>query len=251
MADAEQNKTYWLSYGAGVNSTALLILLSTGRLPQYTPFRVLFSDTKTERPETYSYLGRITTWASEHGVTIETCYPKEGVLERWKRLSVCGNRMMRACTVEAKIRPMERYLKEHGTKEDPNLIGIHAGESHRAKPAYPNERTRLYPLVDLDIDHEGCQKIIRDAGLCVPFKSGCWCCPFLRVREILELAKDNPDKFAEIIALEEAANANHPGDTVRIQWGKPAKEYLKRVHELDHLPFDDENDQLPCECFSS
>ncbi len=31
---------FWLSYGFGVNSTALAILLVSGKLPQYEPWRV-------------------------------------------------------------------------------------------------------------------------------------------------------------------------------------------------------------------
>ena len=48
---------YWLSYGGGINSTALAILLIENKLPQYVPFRVLFSDTGNEKDETYNFIG--------------------------------------------------------------------------------------------------------------------------------------------------------------------------------------------------
>ena len=48
--------TFWLSFGGGVNSTALAVLLVRGKLPQFEPWRIVFSDTGEERPETYTYL---------------------------------------------------------------------------------------------------------------------------------------------------------------------------------------------------
>lgn len=50
---------YWLSYGGGVNSTALAVLLCEGRLPELQPWRIVFADTLTERPETYNYIDRV------------------------------------------------------------------------------------------------------------------------------------------------------------------------------------------------
>ncbi|MEM3161041.1 MAG: phosphoadenosine phosphosulfate reductase family protein, partial [Nitrososphaera sp.] len=49
----QENTKYVLSYGGGVNSTALMILLVRHKLPiDY----VIFADTGSERPETYTYL---------------------------------------------------------------------------------------------------------------------------------------------------------------------------------------------------
>ena len=46
-----------LSYGAGVQTTALLVLVASGKQPR--PAAVLFADTGGEHPETYAYLAEI------------------------------------------------------------------------------------------------------------------------------------------------------------------------------------------------
>lgn len=233
---------HWLSYGGGVNSTALAVLLVNGHLPQYEPFRVTFSDTKTEKPETYAYIrDHFGPWFEARGHKLETVYPKEGVLERWERLKVTGSRILRTCTDLGKIRPLETHYKENGGGIQ--LIGIDAGEPHRAVP----RPGKVYPLVDLDIDREGCVDIIKSAGLPVPAKSGCWCCPFMRVGEVIRLAKEDACKFDRIERLELAAferNGNYLW-----QWGdRPASYWRERAKQGD-LFIQDRDPEIPCGCY--
>ena len=47
-----------LSYGGGINSTAILALVKLGKYPM--PDRIIFCDTGAERPETYCYMKYIT-----------------------------------------------------------------------------------------------------------------------------------------------------------------------------------------------
>jgi hypothetical protein len=126
------------------------------------------------------------------------------------------------------------------------LIGIHAGEAHRAK----DDPLKRYPLVEKDYDQDDCISIIKAAGLCTPYKSGCWCCPFMRKGEIIALAKEHPERFSEIVALESAAQERHP-DGVRMQWAMPARKYLALAAQGDFHEELDENDSLPCECFQA
>jgi len=65
-------------------------------------------------------------------------------------------------------------------------MGIAAEEAHRADNKKHGKNTR-YPLIEKNIDRAGCKEIILNAELCLPAKSGCWCCPFMRVGEILDL----------------------------------------------------------------
>lgn len=117
---------YWLIYGGGVNSTALAILMVRGKLPQYEPWRTVFSDTGEERSETYSYIrDHFEPWLAKHGKTLEVVRPEETILERWERLKVTGSRLLRACTVEGKIKPIERHVAANGGGVQ--LIGIDAG----------------------------------------------------------------------------------------------------------------------------
>lgn len=249
----------WLSYGGGVNSTALAVLLCEGKLPHYEPFRLIFSDTGDERDETYSYVRSVfEPYLARHSRTLETVRPKETVLQRWQRLRVTGSRIIRSCTEKAKIIPLRDYLRLHAQPGDRQLIGIADDESHRARPGLPtDEWPKLYPLVEEGIDRDGCIQIIRGAGLCVPIKSGCWHCPFLRVGEVKALATERPDRFQTITDLEAAATVAHPPapGADRTQWGKRrAVVWLKLA--TDAKAYDDSQDRLfesepdiPCACW--
>lgn len=240
--------THWLSYGGGVNSTALVIALCDGLIPGVDRWRVVFSDTKDEKDETYDYIDRVMRpWIRQRGKVIETVCGTEGVLERWQRLKVCGNRMLRACTVEAKIKPITWHIEAHGSKNDIQLIGIHADEQHRAKPARDGELARRFPLVELGWGSEECVDAIKRAGLPVPVKSGCWHCPFMRRKEIIELSISAPCKFEQIVALEDAANAEQGADVnqnPRMQWHRPARE----IRDGGAL-FADASKDMPCSCW--
>jgi 3'-phosphoadenosine 5'-phosphosulfate sulfotransferase (PAPS reductase)/FAD synthetase len=238
--------THWLSYGAGVNSTAVLVALLDGRI-QADPWRIVWADTHDEKDETYDYVfGVIQPFLRKRGRVLEIVCGREGVLGRWERLSVTGSRLIRSCTEESKILPIKRHILAHGSPADVQLIGIHADEAHRAKPARSGELARRYPLIDLDWGSDECREAIEAAGLPVPVKSGCWHCPFMRRREIVDLAISAPCKFDRIVKLEDAANAKHPSEdgTPRMQWSKPARE----IRDGGALFADAANDK-PCACF--
>lgn len=236
--------THWLSYGGGVNSTALAIALVDGMVPGVDRWRIVFADTKDEKDETYEYVDCVfRPWLRAYGHVLETVCAPEGVIERWERLSVTGSRLIRSCSVESKINPIKRYIAAMGDAADVQLLGIHAGESHRA-----TERTGIrYPLVELDWGQEECLDAIKAAELPIPVKSGCWHCPFARRSEVIALSVSAPCKFERIVKLEDAANAKHgpqPDGTPRMQWSKPARQ-IRGGGAL----FEDAAKDLPCGCW--
>lgn len=243
-----------MSYGGGVNSTALAVLLVQGRFPEFSPWRIVWADTQDEHDETYDYIFRVfMPWLRKHGKTLEVVRGDEGVLERWERLRVTGSRIVRACTIEAKLNPIERHRKAHGTHEDVTLVGIAADESHRAKPTQNGTPVR-FPLVEANIDRDDCKRIIAEAGLCVPAKSGCWHCPFMRVGEVLKLAIEQPEKFERIARLENASAESHPRepDMAIAHWGnKPCDYWRKRAAGVEAQgTLMDVSDDKPCACWA-
>jgi 3'-phosphoadenosine 5'-phosphosulfate sulfotransferase (PAPS reductase)/FAD synthetase len=169
-------------------------------------------------------------------------------------------------------------IKEAGVVQ---LLGIDSDQPHRARPSREGDiALKAYPLINLGIDRKGCERIIAEAGLCVPPKSGCWHCPFKRKSEVIKLALERPERFQKIIDLEAASIAKHPVPVrpdapdnfnprpdefvdrfdfeqalqqidqylewtpkVRAQWnGRPAVEWLKMAKDqaLQATMFDDE-----------
>lgn len=238
-----EQHTNWLSYGAGVISTAMLVALMDGRV-KAEPWRVVWADTKDEKDETYSYVfGTIMPWLRARGRTLEVVCGQEGVLERWERLEVTGSRIVRACTSHAKIYPMRRHVLAHGTVGDTQLVGIDADEQHRAKQPSDDKLKVRYPLIELDWGRDECVEAIKGAGLPVPPKSGCWHCPFMRKAEVVQLAISAPCKFERIVALEDAAAAKH-GQRLN-QWGNKTAREWRDGGSL----FVDASKDLPCACW--
>ena len=55
----------------------------------------------------------------------------------------------------------------------------------------------------MKINRRGCKKIIKDFGLKVPVKSGCFFCPFTKMTNWKRLQLRHPDLFQKAIELEE------------------------------------------------
>src|SRR5436309_7907975 len=73
-----------LSYGGGVNSTALMVVLLREGYPLD---EVVFADTGAERPETYNYLRTAQLFLKKHYLTLRVLRSKNGSL-----LDTCRNR---------------------------------------------------------------------------------------------------------------------------------------------------------------
>jgi 3'-phosphoadenosine 5'-phosphosulfate sulfotransferase (PAPS reductase)/FAD synthetase len=187
-----------LSLGAGVNSTALLVLKSQGKVDFDC---AVFADTGGENPETYQYLEQvIKPFCALHKIPLEVV-KREGkdlYQESWER-KIIPTRMFRSCTDKFKIRVLKGYVRRKFPDENVVfLVGISSEEDERAKNGCGN----LYPLVDLGIDREGCKKIIQDAGLPIPIKSGCYFCPFTPKHGWLNLLKKHPELYKKAEELE-------------------------------------------------
>lgn len=159
-----------ISFGAGVNSVAMTILLvSEGwRGP------IVFADTGCEWPETYCYLEQFDReWLAPRGLSVTRLQglPWQRVHGGATLIGYCEERCVvpqaavRWCTIEWKVNPIGRWASANGI--DVQLIGIAADESHR-------QPLKRRPLVDRNVTRQGCIDIITAEGLDVPQKSGCY-----------------------------------------------------------------------------
>ena len=118
-----------------------------------------------------------------------------------------GNRQ---CTVDFKIRVIERWQRQHGaTKNNRAVIGLGISmdeiQRMRNDSRIPTQ-TLEYPLIDLRLTRNDCRNIIADAGLPIPPKSACWFCPFQKHSEWQDMRRDKPEMFQRAIELEEHIN---------------------------------------------
>jgi len=229
-----------LSFGAGVNSTAIIALALLKEIPM--PDYIVFSDTGAEWPHTYKYINYleskgisiiILTGGKYFMTLIEYCQMKNFV----------PSRMNRWCTEYWKITPVNRFRMGLG-KDTKMIIGIDAGESHRAE-----RKPRVYkyfPLIELGIDRKGCEKIIRKAGLGVPQKSGCYICPYQRKRQWIELKKHHPELWKVAVDLEKNSIFKHEKFTYIT--GMTIEKFVSDQDKQEELDFGIVLDQS-CECY--
>lgn len=217
-----------ISYGGGVQSTALLVLAAQKKLQEVMGGEIraaLFGNTgdDSEHPDTIKYVRSVAipyakannidlieldTYMNGKKITIWN----EIMREDSKRVLIpafgdVGRPLQRTCTVEFKIKTVGRWVKQNGaTKQDPALvaIGISTDEIQRAgRGKEESKQQRVYPLLDLGLSRTDCVNIIQSAGIPVPPKSSCFFCPFHKKIVWAEMRRDRPDLFEKAQQLED------------------------------------------------
>lgn len=212
----------FVSFGGGVQSTALLVL-AVRREIDYRTFLFCDVGADSENPETLIYVDEVAwPYAERHGLELVRLQKikRDGsvdtVLRRINeskrsvpipvRMSRNGAPGTRQCTVDFKIRRVGKYLKEQGaTASNPATValGISTDEIQRARTdsGMPHELLD-YPLLTLKLSRHDCKQIIREAGLPEPPRSACWFCPLRRASGWAEMKLTQPDQFQRVIGIE-------------------------------------------------
>ncbi len=214
------------SSGGGWQSIAALVLSAQGRIDFPVHLFANVGD-DSESPGTLDYVRNVAMpYAEAHGIEfhelrkqrrdgtqrtlLETLTrPKSRSLPIPVRVAN-GAPGTRTCTIEYKIKVLQRWHREHGaTAADPAHVGIgfSSDELDRVsgRPRKPYEVAE-YPLIDLGISRNGCAKIITDVGLPMPPKSACWFCPFHKPSTWREMRRDEPVQFGKAVELESLLN---------------------------------------------
>jgi len=188
-----------LSYGAGTNSTAMLVGLSErGERPD----AILFADTGGERPSTYAHIAEVSAWCAANGfpeITIVRATGKtleQDCLDRNALPAIAYG--FKTCSLRWKKDPQDKWCRNNGFRDAIRLIGIDADETRRAKE-YPLTR---YPLIEWDWGRDECVDAIPREGISQPGKSACFFCPSTKKKEILALA---PDLIQRALRIESGA----------------------------------------------
>ena len=184
----------YLSYGGGVNSTACIVLWDRGLL-DYD--EAIYVDHGCDWPETREYVQMM---AERFPITIlePEVEGYSNLYEYAAHYNMIPSRLRRWCTNKFKVRVINKYIERPCF----SLIGFSVDESKRAKISTEDGVENRFPLIELEIDREGCKKIILDFGLPVPIKSGCYFCPYQRVGQWRLLRKIHPELFISKERLE-------------------------------------------------
>lgn len=228
-----------LSYGGGIQTIAMCVLVATGRLPK--PDFVIAADTGREIPTTWQYarehaaplLARVglDLHIAPHDLATIDIYAHNGDL--LLPVYTDTGKLPTYCSTEWKQRVVHRYARKVlDVKGDMiNWIGFSLDERKRVK----GEDGRRYPLLDLMLTREDCIRIVLDAGLPLPRKSRCWMCPHQTPDEWLEVY-DDPAQWAEAVALDNEVRENDERGGVYLHESRKPLELLTREDILSSRP---------------
>jgi hypothetical protein len=229
-----------VSYGAGVDSTAMLIAMHERGI---RPDLILFADTGGEKPETYEYLTTIDAWLERVGFPAVTTVRYEPVRAPYHTLEekCLANEALpslaypgpghHSCSLVFKVEPQNKFLKTWppaleawaAGRKVTKAIGYDNGSRDCARRAKADRATyrpgnndakkyeMIYPLQEWGIDREAAARLIEAAGLPVPVKSACFFCPAMKIAEVLELQIKHPDLFARALKIESVAKHGKHG----------------------------------------
>ncbi|MFI7209509.1 hypothetical protein [Micromonospora aurantiaca (nom. illeg.)] len=234
----------YLSLGAGVQSSTLLLLAAQGRIPTFDA--AVFADTSWEPRAVYQHLDRLTGIAERAGievVRVSTGHIRADALDPKHRfasmplftLGPNGERGMarRQCTGEYKIKPIKAEVRRrlgypHPARVPAGVvaemaIGISLDEIGRARDADVAYMRNVFPLLDLGWRRDDCIRYLDEHGLGDTPKSSCVGCPFHDDGFWADLKANSPTEWADAVAFDHAirdgsARATAEGHPLRGQF---------------------------------
>lgn len=240
----ETQPLYVLSYGGGVNSSALYFHLLENNLPLDL---VIFSDTGEETKDTYNTVFRMALQCKKDRIPFVTVKSKLGKLYDYyfNKKAVMGI-FRRDCTSKFKIAPIRQYLRLTYGKQQKfvQYIGIAYDEMQRITTSDVKYIELSYPFVDSKIDRNGNIAIL-DKYKFNASKSGCIGCPFQSKKKWEELCKTDLVEYERWEKLE-LNNSGYPRILINGSWDlSKFKKNVIAQKSLDKFIQTQEND-LTC-----
>jgi hypothetical protein len=215
-----------LSLGAGVQSTALLMLILNGEVECDA---AVFADTGWEPAAVYEHLGRLRTLAADRGFPVYVVQAGDiRDTERQKAfydapyflLQPDGTEGMarRQCTHQLKLLPIRRKVREvmaeRGVGVEPGaveqFIGISLDEVQRMKPSDVRYIVNRWPLIERGWTRHDCVLYLREHTISAP-RSACIGCPYHSDTEWRDMKRDRPGEFADAVQFEREIQVTEAG----------------------------------------
>ncbi|ELK41263.1 hypothetical protein D478_14860 [Brevibacillus agri BAB-2500] len=258
-----------LSFGAGTQSTALLLMALNGEINGVIPDFIIFSDTGWESDRVYEWLhhindhiklvdGKEIILASAGNIRNDTLDPSRSrfaSIPFYIKNETGGSEGMarRQCTREYKIDPVNKKIREllgykprQRVKEVVHLWkGISTDEIRRVKPSRVSWQIAEHPLVDIvGADRNDCIEYVKRINLGTPPKSSCIGCPYHDNQYWADMKANYPDEFEDAAQFEDYIRTGLP----RFK----GKAYLHRscipLREIDFSMYGREEDAFDNEC---
>ena len=217
-----------LSCGAGVQSTAIVLLMRDGRLPLVD--HAIFADTGWEPDAVYRQVDEVAAVLADLDIPLHRVSQgnlRADAIDPEHRFASIpyfvrnpdGSDGMgrRQCTAEYKLKPISREVRRLLGAPGPRYrtvprgrvaeqwIGFSTDEVGRVK----DDRTvlyerRRYPLLELGMSRRDCLRYLDRAGWGHTAKSACIGCPFHGNRQWRDLRDNHPAEWADAVEFDHA-----------------------------------------------
>jgi hypothetical protein len=206
------------SYGGGIQSVSILVLIATDKLPK--PELIIMADTGREGATTWDYLTKHARPLMDsiglqfelvpHSYSVVDLYGHNGDMLLPAYTST--GKLPTFCSDEWKQRPVRRRLRELGYGPKKPIIqwlGMSLDEVDRLRQSDVQWIQNHYPLCfDVKKRRHECELLIADYGLPLPEKSACWMCPNRQYDEWQYLKDNQPADWQNAVELEKQLSAD-------------------------------------------
>ena len=217
----QPEKIVWSS-GGGIQSTAIAVLICTGRLPK--PDLALMCDCGYESAKTIEYMRSVAIpRLREAGVELHLVrsadYTSVALMTADGHCNLPAFRqnedgsvshLSTHCNGVWKQYVTRRFCKENGVERYVHWVGISTDEARRMRSSRVQYEQLRYPLIELGLSREDCVRIIKDAGWPVPIRTSCIMCPQRTMFEWLRLKVECPEDFDRACRIEDEIRAFDP-----------------------------------------
>jgi PP-loop superfamily ATP-utilizing enzyme len=230
-ATSEYDYTY-LSFGGGVQSTALLAMSNLGLKSCPRATIAIFADTQCEPQWVYENLAFMESWSSipitrvtignlgEHfRARLDGTRRRAASIPAWT-IGVNGRPapLWRQCTQEYKVVPIIKRVREllgyrprQSVKERVAcMLGISLEEIYRMKRSRARWTTNTYPLIEARMRRSDCVELLRELGIPVPLRSACVFCPYHSDEYWHDLQQNHVDEWVRAVEFDRALRKTAP-----------------------------------------
>ena len=233
----EMEQRHILSISGGKDSMATAILALEHREPLDVAVycEVMFDkETSGEVPEHREFIYNcMIPWMEGNGVPVHVVRGERTYLDLFYHVikqskiperngRLLGFPIAGKCQINArcKTKPLDRYIKESGSNDAIQYVGIAADEEKRLKRL--DGKTKISLLEKYGYTEADAAELCKKYGLYSPVyefstRNGCWFCPNCRNREFAEFKRRHPDLWQRLLDLGKTENLVSYG----FKYGKP------------------------------